>query len=72
MFGLGKPRTKLGKYIDKKKISQKWVSENFGLNKETVSKMCSDEYHKPNRSTKHRVVSGLRKKGEEVEESDFW
>ncbi|NDI34545.1 transcriptional regulator [Chengkuizengella sediminis] len=72
MFGLGKPRTKFGKFIDKKEISQTWVSENCGIDKNTTSRLTGNDDYKPNRSTKHRVVSGLRKKGEEVDESDFW
>jgi putative transcriptional regulator len=72
MFGLGKPRSKFGKWIDKNGISQQWLVENCGVDKNTTSRLCNDEDYRPNRSTQARVVYGLREEGYKIYEEDFW
>lgn len=71
MFGLGKSRSKLGKYIDKEGIKQGDLSKSSKLNKETVSRLCKED-SEPNEGTITKVVGGLRKKGKDVKASDFW
>jgi putative transcriptional regulator len=72
MFGLGKPRSKFGQWIDRKGISQEWIVKNCGVDKNTVTKLCGNSDYKPNGSTRGRVITGLQKKGYNVYEDDFW
>ncbi|CAH1230626.1 hypothetical protein PAECIP111891_06702 [Paenibacillus allorhizoplanae] len=72
MFGIGKPRTKFGKWIDSKGISQEWIVKNCGIDKNAATRICGNSDYKPNGSTKGRVIAGLRKNGHGVYEEDFW
>lgn len=72
MFGLGKPRSKLGKWVDRNLESQKELMELCRIDKNTASSLCSPDGRKPNQSTKYRIISGLRKAGFDVYEDDFW
>ncbi|OBZ13325.1 hypothetical protein A7975_10735 [Bacillus sp. FJAT-26390] len=72
MFGLGKQRTKLGRYIDKNGITQGWLESKTGLNKNSVSKLCGDDSYEPRPSTVQKVISSLRKHGHDVRADDFW
>ncbi|MGF9711693.1 transcriptional regulator [Paenibacillus naphthalenovorans] len=72
LFGLGKERTRFGKWVDKNE-SQEWVVKNCGIDKNTVSRLCNNKDYKPNGSTRGRVIMGLNKNGYRgVIEEDFW
>lgn len=71
MFGLGKERTKFGKWVDRN-TDQKWIICNCGVDKNTVTSLCNKREYKPNGSTKARVIRGLRKNGYDTYEDDFW
>lgn len=71
-MGLGKPRTKFGKWTDKKKLSQQDIIRICKIDKNTTSKVCNDLSHNPNQSTKGRIIMGLRNEGYNVYEDDFW
>lgn len=70
-LGLGKQRTKFGKWVDKN-LTQDQVREYCGLNKNTLTDVCNKIDHNPNVRTKTKIISGLRKKGFDVQMSDFW
>lgn len=72
MFGLGKPRSKLGKWVDRNLESQKELMDLCGIDKNTVTRVCSTDGGKPNQSTRYRVIAGLQKAGFDVYEEDFW
>jgi transcriptional regulator with XRE-family HTH domain len=72
MFGLGKPRTKFGKWIDNKGISQRDLEDMCKTNRNTVSRLCNDNDYEPYEDTLLRIISGLRKHGYNVSISDFW
>ncbi len=71
MTGLNKPRSKLGKWIDDRGITQKWISEKSGLNKNTISKITSEDTI-PSGKTMQKVLEVLRIIDKNVEASDFW
>jgi DNA-binding Xre family transcriptional regulator len=71
MDGIGKPRSKFGRWLDERGISQKWVSEQSGLNKNTVSKLASND-ELPNGKTMKVVISTLKKIDPNIEVSDIW
>jgi putative transcriptional regulator len=72
MFGLGKPRTNFGYYIDKNKISQTWIIDKIGLDKNTVFRLCNDKDYNPHAVTQIKIISNLRKSGHDVTRGDFW
>lgn len=74
MFGVyeGKPRTKLGSWINRNKISQEFLIKKVPLNKNSVSKLCNDPSYEPREDTQLKIVSCLRKHGYNVSVSDFW
>lgn len=72
MFGLGKKRTKFGKWIDKRGIKQIELEEAAKLGRATISNMCNDKDYSPKYGTFERVKRALRKMGHDVEYKDFW
>lgn len=73
MYGLGKSRSKLGKFLDKNKLSQTWLENETKLTRNTITHMCSGDYQKGfSIQSKQKVISALRKYGYDVMASDFW
>lgn len=72
MFGLGKTRTKFGKWLDKKGIAQNEVAKKSKVGRTTISNMCSDKDYSPKYSTFEQVRRGLEKMGYDVDYNDFW
>lgn len=72
MFGLGKPRTKLGKFLDQRGITQAWLMKETGLNKNTISELTSDVDRSPTLKTMQKIIKALRKIDSNVNSSNFW
>lgn len=74
MFGLGKSRSPLGKFLDETpNISQEWLSIKTGKNRDTISDLCDGRKNvNPRTNTKQLIISVLRKHGYDVKASDFW
>jgi putative transcriptional regulator len=70
-FGIGKDRSKLGRYIDQHGISQKEL-EKAGVSKATVSRLCSSDEHQPTISTAKKILNFLRKFDKGVDYNDFF
>lgn len=70
-FGLGKKRTKVGKFIDRNGISQGELAEWSGLGRSTVMRICNDTDHAPYEVTIMKIVSALRKRGYSVTVDDL-
>lgn len=71
-LGLGRARTKLGAWMDRKGITQADLHKWSGVSRPTITKLCSDREYSPSALTKRMVVSGLIKMGYDVYELDFW
>lgn len=73
-MGLGKSRSKLGKYIDKNKITQEWLAKQSGLSRNAITRLCDGERddEKLRVTSKSQVISALRKNGHHVMSDDFW
>jgi DNA-binding XRE family transcriptional regulator len=72
-LGLGKSRTKLGKFIDRMKISQGDLAKASGKSRNTISDLCdSSKRVDPNGETQYKIVGALRRMGHDVSISDFW
>lgn len=72
MIWVEKERTLLGIWMDKNKITQIWLENDTKLSRPTITSLCNDNFYNPNRSTRWRVITSLRKAGFEVYEDDFW
>ncbi len=72
MFGLGKKRSKFGKWIDKRGISQQWVSAKSGVNRNTVGKIASDPDYVPTGTTIKKILTAVRAIDKNVRAEDFW
>lgn len=71
-FGLGKPRSKFGKWLDKQGITQEQLSRESGVNKSTISRLCAGDAFKPSMKSASRIVNTLRKMGKKIDHDDFW
>lgn len=73
MSGLGKKRTKLGAFLDGKKLSQGWLVERSGVSRNEVGRLCDGNKNvMPLAETVQRIISALRKAGHDVRGEDFW
>lgn len=72
MYGLGKRRSRFGRWVDRIGLSQQELSNICGVNKTTMSEICNNENYNPQIATKTKVVSRLRKNGYDVEMAEFW
>lgn len=71
-FGLGKPRSKFGKWLDNQKISQEDLSKESGVNKSTISRLCAGDAFQPSMKSASKIIKALRRKGKEIDYDDFW
>lgn len=72
MFGLGKQRSKFGKWVDNTGIKQNDIAKSSSVGRTTISDMCSDKEHIPKISTWVKVQKALNRMGYEVEREDFF
>jgi hypothetical protein len=72
MFGLGKKRSRLGKFLDARGIKQQWLADEAKLNKKTVSQLATDDEYIPAGRTMKKVLQALRKVDPNVKQEDFW
>jgi transcriptional regulator with XRE-family HTH domain len=63
LFGLGKPRSKFGKKLDKEKISQLDLEKEAKLSRGTISKLCNDDSYRPKHDTELKVKKALQNLG---------
>lgn len=70
-FGLGKQRTKFGRWMDRNEITQIDLEELSGLSRRTISRLCNDEEYKPKFSTVSQIKKALKKIGESVPDDYF-
>lgn len=72
MFGLGKKRSRLGKWLDERGIRQSWLSKESKISQETITGLCRDDGKLPSGSTMKKVLQALRKVDPNVKQDDFW
>ncbi|WP_242248935.1 helix-turn-helix transcriptional regulator [Bacillus cereus group sp. BfR-BA-01523] len=72
MWGLGKKRTKFGKYLDKHGIEQEWLIRKSGLGRNTVSDLANNPDRSPTRKTMQKILKVLREFDSRVKADDFW
>jgi predicted transcriptional regulator len=67
-----KTRSKIGKFLDKRGISQEWLVKHSGVSRNTISRLCSDADYDPTLSTIRQVMKALRKIDRSVKIDDFF
>jgi predicted transcriptional regulator len=72
LFGLGKPRSKFGKWVDRNGIVQKEIAEKAKLSEMSVSRMCNEKDYVPKVSTWVKVQRALKSMGYEVDRDRFF
>lgn len=71
-WGLGKKRSKLGQWLDRRGITQQWLSRETDLNRATISRIASDDEYTPNLRSVQKILKALRKVDPTVKQEDFW
>ncbi|NGY85481.1 transcriptional regulator (plasmid) [Priestia aryabhattai] len=72
MLGLGKKRTRFGRWLDKQEdINQLELENATKLSRPTISRLCNDKNYIPKYSTIYRINVGLRKLKKDVKVEDF-
>jgi transcriptional regulator with XRE-family HTH domain len=72
MFGLGKPRSKFGKWLDSKGIDQKEVAERANVSEMTITRLCNNKKHSPRIATWVKVQRALKSMGYDVDRDKFF
>lgn len=72
MTGLGKPRTKLGRWIDKEGMSQEELSKAAKINRDTTSAACSKKGYIPSPIVMKKILKALREVDPSVRADQFW
>jgi DNA-binding XRE family transcriptional regulator len=72
MFGIGKPRTRLGEWLDNRGIRQDWLVKKSKLHKTTVSALCGDSDYSPSLTTIQKIIKALKEIDPNVNGSKFW
>lgn len=68
-----KPRSKLGKFIDKNELKQVDIAKTSGLRESTISRLANMSSVSPSMKTANKVLKALRKlTGKNVNHNDFW
>lgn len=73
MFGLGKPRSKFGRFLDKNGISQQELVNKSGVNRGTISRLCQGDAFSPSGKNGNKILKALKQlTGKSVDYDDFW
>ncbi len=71
-MGIGKERSKFGRWLDERGISQQWVVEKSGVGRTTVSILASKEDYSVSLRTMRKIVGALRNVDSTVEVTDIF
>ncbi len=72
MFGLGKTETEVKKFLKRHGKTQQWLCTAAQINKDTATKLCTDESYYPAPSVARRVLKALRLLEPHVNEGQLW
>jgi hypothetical protein len=71
--GIGKPRTRLGKFLDSYRINQIWLENKTGISNPTMTSLCNDKGYRPTERTKMKVITVLQNEVDpHIGIADFW
>jgi hypothetical protein len=72
MSGLGKQRSRLGKWLDARGVTQTWLVKKSKRSKTTITTACSDDDYIPSGSSIQKIIKALREIDPTVSASKFW
>lgn len=72
MWGIGKTRSQLGKWIDQKGLEQQDLAKDANVSKNTVTKACSDKDYIPRQDVMKKLLKAIHKVDPQAKMSDFW
>jgi putative transcriptional regulator len=72
-FGIGKPRSKFGKFIDKHNLTQHEIAKKSGVSEGTISRLCRGNAFLPSLKTGSKIINTEKKlTNKNVDYTDFW
>lgn len=72
-YGLGKKRSKLGKFLDKNNITQELIGNSSRISRHAISLLCNSRTNiNPTENTQVKIIGTLRRLGYDVSFTDFW
>lgn len=72
-FGLGKNRSKLGRWLDQRGISQSWLAKESGVNRNTINELAAGNTDRsPTTRTIGKIIKALKKVDPNVKADDFF
>ncbi|MEH7342785.1 helix-turn-helix transcriptional regulator [Bacillus sp. JJ1532] len=72
MWGLGKPRSKLGKWMDRNGLDQQDLARTAKVSKNTVTKACNEKDYIPRADVMKKLLKAIREIEPNAKMSDFW
>jgi transcriptional regulator with XRE-family HTH domain len=72
MWGLGKKRSPLGKWLDSRGYTQEDLVRVSRVNRNTISKACSDPEYIPSGNTIQKIIKALREVDPTISANKFW
>lgn len=61
MWGIGKPRSKLGKWMDERGLDQQDLAKAARVSKNTISKACNEKDYVPRQDVIKKLLAAIRK-----------
>jgi predicted transcriptional regulator len=72
-FGLGKKRSKLGKWLDNRGISQSWLANKAGVSRNTINDLTAGDIDRaPTTRTISKIVKALKEIDPSAKPDDFF
>lgn len=71
LFG-GKPRTRIGRWLDARGITQEWLVRKTKINRTTISKIASDKEYSPTLPTVKKIMKAIREVDPNARPDDFF
>lgn len=72
MWGVGKPKSKLGKFISKNGYTVQDLSKASKVNRNTVGKLCSDSDYLPSGATIKKIMKAIKEIDPKKKAGDFF
>jgi predicted transcriptional regulator len=72
MWGLGKKRSKLGKWLDSEGLEQQDLANEAKVSKNTLTKACTEVDYVPRQDVMKKLLKAIRKINPDAKMSDFW
>ncbi|KEK21741.1 helix-turn-helix domain-containing protein [Bacillus gaemokensis] len=73
MSWFSKPRSKLGKFLDRNDIKQINLAQYSGVSEGTISKLCRADTFYPSLRNGQKIIKALKKMThKDIQYDDFW